>query len=292
MTDIIKSKIQELNKESLDVISTEAMSNPLKGMTEIIKARLHKIVNSLSNNKNAEVMEGHDMRSDAITDFMISHKENKGKYAKQNTYLGLKDINVVVPVGFTGDLIGYATTLNQASKTMAQLSKDVLEPTHNLILKYIGKPETMSNISNSDFSKIKLHSSEIEKFKKEMNLYFSTKQKHQALPVGKLIKNLNQFSDLANLVSTSIVPFELDVKSRDRIYKSYTQLQQSLDLLLVRIEQKPDQYQLTKLNAERLANLINDVAVELELYSALVNYNHQLIVCTVALKNRLLEKLD
>lgn len=292
MTDIIKSQIHELNKESLDVISTEAMSNPLKGMTELIKARLHKIVNSLSNNKNAEVMEGHDLKTDAFTDFMVSHKENKGKYVKSNTYMDLKNVNVTVPVGFTGDLMGYATTLASISKSMSNLSREVLEPTHNLILKYIGKPETMSSISNSDFGKIKLHSNEIEKFKKEMNVYFSAKQKHQVLPVGKLLKNLNQFNDVANLINTSIIPFELNVKARDTIYKSYTQLQQSLDLLLVRIEQKPDQYQLNKLNAERLANLINDVAVELELYSALVNYNHQLVMCTLATKDRLLEKMD
>lgn len=289
MSDIVKSKIHEMNVESLEVISTEAMSNPLKSMTGAIKNRLHKIVGSLSVNKQNK-LEPVDSNRDNYSNFQVAHKENNGRYQKTVSYSTIKNVLVTVPVGFTGDLVGYTNTLININQVMSNLSKDVIEPTHNLILKYIGKPDTMSNISNMDFNKIKLHSSEIEKFKKEMNKYFSAKNKNQTLPVGKLIKNLNQFSPLATQVSEHIIPFQMDNdKRKNNIYKSYTDLQKSLDLLLVRIEQKPEQYQLNKLNAERLANLINDVAVEIELYSALVSYSDQLTICVINLQDKILQ---
>ena len=291
MTDIVTSHIHALNEESLEVISTEAISNPLKTMTEVIKNRLHRIVESLYQNKLTSV-KAVNAETQASVDFQVAHKQNRGQYHKTNSYIDLKNVLITVPVGFTGDLIGYAEILTQQNKAMLNLAQDVIEPTHNLILKYIGKPETMSSISNSDFGKVKLHDVQTEKFKKQMNHYFSAKQKHQTLPVGKLIKNLNQFNDLADVVNLNVVPFEKDLNTRALIWKSYHQLQKSIDLLLVRIEQKPEQYQLNKLNAERLAKLINDVAVEIELYSALVTYNSQLIVCVAQLQNRLLEKMD
>lgn len=291
MNDIVKSKIQEMNKESLDVISTEAISNPLKSMTGAIKSRLHKIVASLTD-KSANVTEDKNFNREDFAAFEELHKQNNGKYQRQISYTDIKNLLVTVPVGFTGDLVSYTSLLARQNKVMSNLSKDVIEPTHNLILKYIGKPDTMSSISNSDFSKVKLHSTEIEKFKKEMNRYYSSKNKNQTLPVGKLIKNLNEFSPLATQVRDVILPFQFDDKARNVIHKSYLDLQKSLDLLLVRIEQKPDQYQLNKLNAERLANLINDVAVEIELYSALVTYSNLLSTCVMNLQHKLLEAVE
>ena len=261
-------------------------------MTSVIKSRLHKIVGTLSSKSASANPHQDDDIENQLVDFQVAHKEARGNYSKSISYSEVRNILVTVPVGFTGDLMGYCKVLQDMDKVMSDLSRDVIEPTHNVILKYIGKPETMSNITNSDFAKVKLHSNQIEKFKKDMNRYFSATNKNQTLPIGKLIKNLNQFNDLANQVNNNVLPFSRDVKGRNKIHRSYTNLQKSLDLLLVRIEQKPEQYQLNKLNAERLANLINSVAVEIELYGALVNYNTQLAICVGNLQEKLLSKLQ
>ena len=292
MSSIVTSKVQQENQESLDIISTEALSNPLKGMTDVIKNRLHKIVATLTSKPAGINPDQNNAIEDQFVDFQIAHKEARGNYSKSVSYTEIKNILVTVPVGFTGDLVGYCQVLQDMDKVMSDLSRDVVEATHNVVLKYIGKPETMSNITNSDFAKVKLHSNQIEKFKKDMNRYFSATNKNQTLPIGKLIKNLNQFNDLANQVKNNVIPFSQDTKARNKLHRSYTDLQKSLDLLLVRIEQKPEQYQLNKLNAERLANLVNSVAVEIELYSALVNYNSQLVICVRNLQEKILSNLE
>ena len=292
MSNIVTSKVQEENQEALDVISNEALSNPLKTMTDSIKNRLHKIVSTLSSKKVSSAIEQTEASEVSYNEFQTTHKSARGSYHKSTTYMEVKNILVTTPVGFTGDLVGYAKVLQDMNKMMSDISREVIEPTHNIILKYIGKPDTMSNISNADFSKVKLHNMQIENFKKEMNKYFSATNKNQTLPIGKLIKNLNQFNDLASQASNEIIPFIRDTKSRNKIHKSYIELQQSIDLLLVRIEQKPEQYQLNKLNAERLSKLINDVAVEIELYGALVSYSDQMFVCVRELQDKLLENLE
>lgn len=281
MDNIYVSTIQENNKDDLEYISMEALSNPLKGMTDRIKDRLHRIVSSLSsNNGKAEspaVKKARDTL-DKVTEFNVAQSRQGKPQYRVVSYTDLRPIVVTVPVGFSGNLVDYSEVLANQCRVMANLTKEVLEPTHNLILKYIGKPETMTTISNSDFGKIKLHTNEIEKFKKDMNRFFSTKHKHQTQPIGSLIKNVNQLQTISSDLSKTIGPYITDTKNRAVLFRAYTQLQQSIDLLLVRIEQKPEQYQLNKLNAERLASLINDVAIEIELYSAMFAYCDQHIM--------------
>ena len=84
----------------------------------------------------------------------------------------------------------------------------------------------------------------------------------------------------------------LSTKWQTEVFTSYSALQQSIDLLLVRIEQKPQEYQLNKLNAERLAKLINDAAVEVELVSAMFVYMNQLVECAIHLQEALIKTVE
>ena len=287
MDNTFVSKIQENNQEALDSISLEAMSNPLKGMTDNIKSRLHSIVGSLSGNNgkgDSTEVESAMNSFDKFTE-LNARQTGKVKYEVMS-YTDLRPIVVTVPTGFSGNLVEYSEVLANQCRVMANLTKDVIDPTHNLILKYIGKPESMTTISNSDFGKIKLHTTELEQFKKDMNRFFSSKNRHQTQPIGSLIKNVGQLQNISSDLSKTIGPFISAASNRAMLYRAYTQLQQSIDLLLVRIEQKPEQYQLNKLNAERLASLINDVAVEIELYSAMYAYCDQHIMTFIGIYNK------
>ena len=286
MDNTFVSKIQESNQDALDSISLEALSNPLKGMSDSIKSKLHSIVSSLSGNNGKDTSVEIDRAVDRLNEYTELNIANahKAKYVMVS-YTDLRPIVVTVPTGFSGNLADYSTVLADMCRVMTNLTKDVIEPTHNLILKYIGKPDTMTTINNSDFGKIKLHTTEIEKFKKDMNRFFSAKNKHQTQAIGSLIKNVGQLHYIRNDISKTISPYIFAASSRVTLYKTYMQLQQSIDLLLVRIEQKPEQYQLNKLNAERLATLINDVAVEIELYSAMFAYCDQLLMVFISVYN-------
>lgn len=287
MDNTFVSKIQESNQEALDSISLEAMSNPLKGMTDSIKSRLHNIVGSLSGNNGKGDSTEVESAMDSFDKFteLNARQTGRAKY-EVVSYTDLRSIVVTVPTGFSGNLVDYTEILANQCRVMANLTKEVIDPTHNLILKYIGKPESMTTISNSDFGKIKLHTSEIEQFKKDMNRFFSSKKRHQTQPIGSLIKNVSQLQNISSDLSKTIGPFISAASNRAMLYRAYMQLQQSIDLLLVRIEQKPEQYQLNKLNAERLASLINDVAVEIELYSAMYAYCDQHIMTYIGIYNK------
>lgn len=288
MSDVIESTINKANQQYIDAISQEAIGNPFSGITSGIKRNLHNVIMNLQDLQT-------DKYQTALAETYVTFKENAhthGKAFKNSNHLEVKDLQVVVPTGFTGDYIAYTRLLGTQFKAMQNITNDVLEPTHNLILKYIGKPETMSSVSNDDLKRIKFHDKEIESFKKSMNKFFDVKKKHQALPLGKLVRSTKEFNQLATELSNTVLPWMLNTKWQSEVFRSYTALQQSVDLLLVRIEQKPQEYQLNKLNAERLAKLINDAAVEVELTSAMFVYVNQLVECAIALQNTLIKTVE
>ena len=174
MSDIIQSKINDKNERYVEAISLEAFSNPFKGITDTIKDSLHSVIRNVPmfNTKAANENElGKAMH--------MFNEKTKVDVIKNVNHIEVKDIMVVVPVGFTGDYLSYFNVLAKQLTIMHDIKDVVVEPTHNLILKYIGKPETMSSIDNSDLDKIKLHSLQIEQFKREMNKYFDPKRSHQ-----------------------------------------------------------------------------------------------------------------
>lgn len=285
MTDVLLSQITEDNKLHLEDISLEAFDNPFQSMSDTIKRNMHAVVSNISN-----IVKGHDLTDLGINANEFKQTAASAKRPGNSTHIETKDIMVVVPVGFTGDYLGYTKLLAKQFKSMYNLKNDVIVPAHNLILKYIGKPDTMVNINNTDLNRVKFHTEDIEHFKKEMNRYFNAKLKHQALPVGALIKSGNEFDQLVTELSNSILPWMVSTAWRSDVFNSYIELQQSLDLLLVRIEQKPQEYQLNKLNAERLAKLVNDVAVEIELTGAMFVYMNQLIECAIQLQRVIYRK--
>lgn len=287
MSDTIASQIADKNEHHLEVIAMEAIGNPLSAMSDIIKRSLHSVVSNVPsfNPKHKKQNELGDI-------VRLFHETTQSEVLKNVNHLEIRNINVVVPVGFTGDYLGYFNVLSKQMAVMQNINIAVIEPTHNLILKYIGKPDSMSTIDNSDLDKIKLHTAEIEKFKSEMSAYFDPKRAHQTLPIGKLVNNTKDLQQLVSNVRNDLLPWMLDHNWRNSVFKSYSKLQASLDLLLVRIEQKPEEYSLTKLNAERLARLINDVAVEIELTGALFIYINQLIDCIINLQLAIYSDLE
>lgn len=286
MSDITESKIHAANLPHLEAISLEAIGNPFSAITDSIKRNLHNVIMNLQDYQS-------DKYQSNLAEAYMKFKENAGnKTLKKSNHIEVKDIMVVVPTGFTGDYIAYTKLLGGQFRTMQNLTGDVLEPAHNLILKYIGKPETMSSVSNDDLKRIRFHDKEIESFKKSMNKFFDAKKKHQALPVGKLVRSGKEFNNLATELGNTVLPWMLNTKWQNEVFRSYTSLQQSIDLLLVRIEQKPQEYQLNKLNAERLAKMVNDVAVEVELTSAMFVYVNQLVECAIALQETLIKNAE
>ena len=287
MADLFESQVYLENEHYLEQISLEAMSNPFKGITASLKSNMHRVLANIPLVRNSNA--GENDLAKKLSEF----NNNKSDPTLKNVnHLETKDILVVVPVGFTGDYIGYTKVLTDQFRIMQDLNTDVIIPAHNLILKYIGKPSSMAAIDNVDLQRIKLHSDEIEEFKKQMNSFFDAKRKHQSLPIGKLVNSAKEFNEFATELSGSILPWMLNDKWRNDVFKSYTALQESLDLLMVRIEQKPDEYHFNKLNAERLSKLVNDVAVEIELTGAMFTYVNQLLECAVHLQTTLITAAD
>lgn len=277
MYDVILSKVDEANEFDLQSISTEAYNLPFKAITDKIKRSLHNVIGNVPTFNSSTTSEVNNV----VKAFKQGNSDNA---TKTFNYLEIKDILVIVPVGFTGDYLGYFNMLLKQFEVMSNLVDDVIKPTHNLVLKYIGKPESMTTIDNADIEKVKLHDAQIESFKKDMNKYFDSRRNHQTLPISKLVRNANELQELFKTISMEIKGPMVDIKCHDAIFTSYQQLQKSLDLLMVRIEQNPDVYKLNKLNAERLARLINDVAVEIEVRAALHSYLKQFVECAIAVQ--------
>lgn len=278
--------IAKENREALNQISQEAFANPFAMMGNRVKNLLAEVVTNINNikHKNDE--------SNVISSLRPTTRERE-ELIKKIPYVDMRKVNVLCPNGFTGDYVSYALFLNNHLKLMQNFNKEVLVPTHNLILKYIGKPETLTSINNKDFDAIRFHFKEIEEFKKKMNHFFNVKLNNQTLPYAKLIKNQNEYIQLVKLLQADTIPaYNKLYEERQKTEKLYKDLTKTIDLLMLRIEQKPNVYVINQLNAERLSNMLNEVAVELEFIAALQDYTEQLFIGVINLDRLINSYLD
>lgn len=257
--------VSEIRKE-YEAISLEAFNNPFSTLNFKLKQSFQKIVshfNDVINHKKTEEKEPEKMH-------LAKQIANDEKRIRTIGFIPFKDLNVPVPPGFKGNILTMSKDLDKVINQFKDLEKTTLKPTHNLILKYIGKPQLLSSITNNDFKDIKIYKDEMESTKKNLNLMFDYKHNYQKQKFSSLFKNMGELTTFANLVYGSHYSTLQKARlARPKLVDLTKEISKSMDLLMLRMEQKPDQYAINAVNAEKISSLLLSVAEVVEFHGSM-----------------------
>lgn len=257
--------VSEIRKE-YEAISLEAFNNPFSTLSFKLKQSFQKIVNHFNdviNHKKSEEKEPEKL-------FLAKQIASNEKQIRTIGFIPFKDLKVPVPPGFKGNILNLSKDLDKVINQFKDLEKTTLKPTHNLILKYIGKPQLLSSITNNDFKDIKLYKDEIENTKKNLNLMFDYKHNYQQQKFVSLFKNIGDLTTFANLTyNTHYATLQKARQARPRLVDLTKEISKSMDLLMLRMEQKPDQYAINAVNAEKISSLLLSVAEIVEFHGSM-----------------------
>lgn len=274
-------------KDDLSVISAEAFSNPFDGLTRVIKQSFSAVVN-----KSTDVMyRAFGSKSDHVLAFKkgpISQIIPINGLDEKNTllavpYVDMRRVNVPVTMGFIGNYYDYAVFLTEAMQQYEKFKSDVIVPTNNLVLKYISKPDSINNIGPSDLKLIKFHHDQIEAFKAGMLKFFESKRRTESRPYTKLIRNQEEYVKLVNyIVDNTASTYWSLISDRAELNKETAKLSKNIDVLMMKLEK--NEFNINRIGVERFANVVNDVAREIEYLAALQVYVDQFILSFVELQ--------
>lgn len=265
-------------KHEVDAISMEAFSNPLKGITSTIKDKLH----ILSSHMNTTITNAMPKFGRLNFDPKVFHsrtlKVKEIKHIIDTDYYALRNVTVEISAGFRGKYPEYGLFLKNKLDVYTATTRKSIERLHNYVLKAIGKPDILSAATDVDYDNIKFNKAEAEDFKVQMNKFYNHKLNAQYAPIGSLFDS-NKDIESFYLVHLDAIFDSIWNANKEMVYvlEQYKNMMKSVDLLFVRIEQKPEVFNMNNVNAERLSSLFYEAAKELEMFSALLNLGTQFL---------------
>lgn len=192
-------------------------------------------------------------------------------------YRTVRGVSVGVPIGFTGTLSDYQECLHDITKSLANILDDVIKPTTLLTNRLIADPSLLQSMSNSSFSGVHLHLDEIDLFKTRMNKLFNSNKLYKERTIGELTSSLNEYAKTRSQATSLAANTASNYRELGRVHQGYRDMQTTVQSLLLKVNQDPTTYAISKLNTEKLANLLKSVAHEIEVYAGLYHYTEQFL---------------
>lgn len=249
-------------------ISSEAFSNPLKPITELAKSKFIEIVHSFSSNlpyKKKEVNSQYVIK--------LAHAEKKMPKVKEYGYVALSEVKIPVVEGMIGNPMNFTKTVQEGLSLSNQLINETLKPLHDLILSFIGNPSKLSKMDVNEFKKVKLYDGQITEYKAELKKEFNPAKNVQVRVFKEMYLNIDEFNRHLTFCKNSLYPeFVKVAEQRIKIVTTMRDISQSLDLLMLRIEQKPETFNINSFNLNKLAGLVVSVAEVVEFVGAMQVY--------------------
>lgn len=259
--------IEQMKEQQL-TISTEALSNPLSPINEILKSKFANIVSAFSNifpHKKKEVNSHYIIK--------LSNAEKKINVVKRYGYVPLADIKVPVVEGLFGSTIEFSKAINNGLSISDTLLKETLKPLHDLILSLIGDPTKLSKLDANEFKNIKTYDEQITECKTEIKKHLNPVKNIQTRAFKELYPNLGEFQRHITFCKNQLYPeYVKTAEQRIQIVSTMQEISKSLDLLMLRIEQKPETFNINSFNLNKLAGIVISVAEVVEFVGSMQVY--------------------
>lgn len=268
------SEIKQYHNE----ISMEAVANPLASLTFKLRNNFKKVAGHFSDIGTLPT-DGVPGRGDINIFKLLEQNQEK---IRTIGFISFKDLKVPVPPGFKGDVLKLVKVLHRANAINDFVIDRALKPTHDLFLKFIGKPELLTTINAEDFKKIDTFNNEISDIKKELSALFDFKYNYQSQKFVTIYKNLADFQESNKFIANVLYPqYMTNVKSREKLNNYHANVGKSLDLLLLKVEQNPVKYSLNNLTTERISNLVLELAMLIEFVGLMQIYSDQILATSI-----------
>lgn len=183
-------------------------------------------------------------------------------FSKNDKYPDIRNLEIQVPEGFTGNLKDYVKDINAIYKDFAQdFVGTTIEPATNIIAKIINDPVQYDSLR----SEIKLDFKDISKYQRKLSRYFKTKHNTTAV-IGQVYHNMSEIAEsgkyyleLENLVKNVNLK---DIKERTE------RLSEVLEMFIREYSDKSQNATLNKRSFAALTELVYGLAQQIEFYAA------------------------
>lgn len=259
--------IEQMREHQL-VISNEAFSNPLKPITDFAKSKFIDIVNSFSRTLPQQKKEVNSLYIIKLAD-----AEKKVPKVRVFGYVPLSEAKIPVIEGLIGSPVEFTKAVHTGLSISDYLISDTLKPLHDLVLSFIGEPSKLSKMDVNEFKKVRLYDEQIEKCKTELKKHLNPVKNVQSRPFKELYVNIEEFNNHITICKNQLYPdYVKTAEQRIKIVSTMKEISQALDLLMLRIEQKPETFNVNSFNLNKLAGLIISVAEVVEFVGSMQVY--------------------
>lgn len=275
--------VEQMRERQL-VISEEAFSNPLGKISNFAKSKFMDIATSFSDIRHT--------KKDVNSLYVVKLDESQKKLPviKKVGFIPLADVKVPVMEGLTGDSFEVAKVLNQSLEIADHILKETLKPLETLMLNFIGDPSRLSKMDANDFKKINLFEVHVDTARSKLKEHISNSHSVQTRQFKELYDNIEGFQNHLNYCRNQLYPsYARAGEKRLEIVSKLQEISKSIDLLMLRIEQKPDTFAISAFNANKLAGVIISVAELVEFLGSMQVMTDEHLATMLSSYNKILD---
>lgn len=244
-------------KVQADVIALES-ANP----SQMFKALSHRLPGFVADVKTFTASLLEQRESVAYTAFSVHDLE---KTISKVNYVNLSDITVFVPPSMNVDWNKFLDAVNQSQAIADVLMSETLNPTFRWVSLLLANPENMNaQVSKVRDSGIVFH--DLKDVKNTISSCYAKAGSAAEVHYGTVFKRNTDFPIAVQRVND--LNERMAKINRKEVVDMVNNITDTLDKLLIRMEQNPDVYQLSGANMSAISKLAFNVAEEIEFFSA------------------------
>lgn len=200
---------------------------------------------------------------------------NKGavKNLQKIDYLKLRNKKVLVPKNFNDTYIGYIGSLETvAQDVVVRVPDKALNPLRRGISRFLNDPDTLSSNRYSEHLE-QILTFDLKDYREKIaQHFFSDESEYRAYSI--LVENQNQWSEIENRFNDLIT--QTYQYSRDDMLKTVDEIATMVDKLLDRIENQPEDYEISPEKLKEIQTYLFKTAEAVEFVSGFRYMLHEL----------------
>lgn len=189
-------------------------------------------------------------------------------FVKSKNFTEIRTLPIHIPMGLDVAFLQYVSVIDKMITLSENVLSDVIKPSVAFIGEYLSDPEKLNSVNgNTSFREIKFREKQIEEVKAELNRCIKDSKTEAMGRYGDYFERNDDYIKVQMHAGAFDKRMERTDKPED-VFEEVSTLIQRIELLQLRIEQDPETYKLAKGVAGYIADVVFNMAKEVEFYAA------------------------
>lgn len=256
-------RIKSMNHQTISLEFLTAGKNNDQSSFTTKLSELGQSIRTTLLGSNKVASEGWKYSADSLS-FVKYHLKDDAEY---QSYMNVREKTVYVPPGFKGSMVSFSALLLDGARLLAKLESDYIRPIETQLSMCLASPDRFKKTHTSEC--VDLGAKQLNQIYDNINSYFSgTLRSDQAnlSDVYARLKDIDMTAD--HLIETLKITQELTpvrMNSRAMVLSSL------VDKLVIRMKQKPENFELNGMNAKVIGEMTYTLARVFKFYATMHN---------------------